>query len=88
MPKTLRDYLYAALMLAAAVLLVVGGFVFRAAISFPGYISALLIFAVAAASFLAARELKPRDAEADMRALTSYLGRKKTDEKQTRIEPL
>ena len=60
MPATPREYLYAALMVASAALPVAGVVVFWRAVSFQGYISTLLLWALAAASFLAARELKPR----------------------------
>ena len=60
MPTTPREYLYVALMVAAAALPVAGVVVFWRAGSFQGYISALLLLALAAVSLLAARELKPR----------------------------
>ncbi len=79
MPPQLRDYLYAGLLGATPVLLVVGAIMLLRAGSFQGYIAALMVLTLAACSFLGARELKPAQ-RTDMRALLDYFGRKKTDQ--------
>ena len=78
MQQNTRDYLYRALLIAIPVLLVVGVVLFWAAISFEGYIVALMLLAVAGCSFAGARELKPRETMAYMRVLGDYLRGKKT----------
>jgi hypothetical protein len=60
MPQNVRDYLYPALLSLTGVLLIAGLVLFWAAISFEGYIAALMILTLAGCSFLAARELKPQ----------------------------
>lgn len=52
-------------MLAAGALVVVGMVLFYSAVSFEGYIGALLLLAVAAVCFVAGRELRATDAEVD-----------------------
>lgn len=61
LPSTFSEYLHTGLVVATGVLLVAGIAVFWGAKSFEGYISALLIVAVAFASFQSARELKQKD---------------------------
>jgi uncharacterized membrane protein len=85
MPTNVRDHLYAGLLVATAALLVVGIVVLWNATAFEGYISALLLWSVAITVLLAARELKGRSAEADLRALINHLRRRKPDEKQTSV---
>lgn len=63
MPRKWRDYLYRALMLAAAALLMIGGVLFHAADSFEAYISALLIVALASVGVVSALELRPKTAK-------------------------
>ena len=63
MPQTPRDYAYAALMIGAAGLVIGSAFVLQGAGSFSGYISGLLLLALAALSYLVARELKPKAAK-------------------------
>lgn len=63
MPQTPRDYAYAALILAAAGFVIGGAVVFRGDASFSRYIGALLLLALAALSYLVARELKPKAAK-------------------------
>lgn len=63
MPQTPRDYAYAALILAAAGFVIGGAVVFQGDVSFSRYIGALLLLALAALSYLVARELKPKAAK-------------------------
>jgi hypothetical protein len=63
MPQTPRDYAYAALIIVAAGLVIGGAVVFQGAESFSGYVSGLLLLALAALSYLVARELKPKAAK-------------------------
>ena len=77
MPRNVRDYLYAALLSATAVLLMVGLVLFWAAIAFEGYIAALMILTLAGCSFLGARELRS-EKRTDVQALVDYLSGKKT----------
>jgi hypothetical protein len=79
MPQNVRDYLYAALLGAAPVLLIAGAVVFWNASSFQGYIAALMVLTLAACSFLGARELKPNQ-RANLQAFFDYLSGKKTDQ--------
>jgi hypothetical protein len=73
MPQNTRDYLYAALLIATPVLFIVGVVLFWAAISFEGYIAALMLLALASCSFAGARELKPLETRAHLQALGNYL---------------
>ena len=60
--QTLRQYIHPGL-LAAAVILVLGGVIgLWAAISFEGYIIAMMFFALAGISYVGAREWKEREA--------------------------
>jgi hypothetical protein len=68
MAKELRERLYTAFMLAAAALAVAGVVLLWSAVSFEGYIGALLVLAVAAVCVVAGRELKASGAEADRAA--------------------
>lgn len=58
MPKTRLEYVLAALMVVSAVLVVIGIVVFWRAASFEGYITALLVLALALVSFQGSRDLK------------------------------
>ncbi len=58
MPKTRLEYVLAALMVASAALVVIGIVVFWRAASFEGYITALLVLALALVSFQGSRDLK------------------------------
>ena len=60
MPHNLRDYLYRGLLISTPVLLIAGAITFWAAISFQGYIVALMALALAGCAFAAAREIKAR----------------------------
>jgi len=73
MQQNTRDYLYRGLLIAIPVLLVVGVVLFWAAISFEGYIVALMLLALAGCSFAGARELKPQETRAYMQALVDHL---------------
>ena len=59
MPPNLRDYLYTGSRIACGILLVVGIVLFWAAVSFEGYLLALITLALAGCSFAGARELRP-----------------------------
>ena len=61
-PQEMRDYVHTALLVATAVLSIAGAVVFLLAVSFQGYIGALMLFALAGCSFAGARELKPKQA--------------------------
>ena len=61
--KEFRDHLYTGSLLAAAALVVVGIVLLYGAVSFEGYIGALLLLAVAAVCFVAGRELRATDEE-------------------------
>jgi hypothetical protein len=65
MTKKFREHLHTGSMLAAAALGVTGFVLLWGAVSFEGYISALLLLAVAAVCFVAGRELTGSDAKAD-----------------------
>jgi hypothetical protein len=79
MPQNVRDYLYPALLSVAGVLLIAGLVLFWAAVSFEGYITALMTLTLAGCSFLGARELKPGK-RTDMQALVEYFSGKKTNQ--------
>jgi len=76
MQQHVRDYLYAGLLGATPVFVIVGAVMFWRASSFEGYIGALIVLTLAACSFLGARELKP----AELNALFDQLRRKRTDQ--------
>ena len=78
MPQTPREYAYAALMLGAAALAIGGAVVFfQGDASFPRYIGGLLLLALAALSYLCARELKPKAAK-DTNPDTTAINREET----------
>ena len=58
-----RNPVQLALLGLAAVLLIAGLVLFVAAVSFEGYIAALMVMALAGCSYAAARELKAREAK-------------------------
>jgi hypothetical protein len=58
MPPISRHHLHAASMIAGALFLLAGIVLFWIAGSFQGYIGALLLMAIGALGFVAARELK------------------------------
>ncbi len=66
MPRTPLAYVYSALMAGTAILLLVGLVVFSQAVAFEGYISALLILALALVTFEGGRELKRKHAAPDV----------------------
>ena len=59
LPPNLRDYFYNGARIASAILVVVGIVLFWAAVSFEGYLLALITLALAGCSFAGARELRP-----------------------------
>lgn len=68
MEKDFREHLYIGSLLAAAALVVAGVALLWQAVSFQGYIGALLFLAVAAVCVVAGRELKASGAKADQTA--------------------
>ena len=60
-----QNPLYLALLGLAVVLLIAGLVLFVAAVSFEGYIAALMVMALAGCSYAGARELKARQARTD-----------------------
>ncbi len=58
MTDNTRKYLYLALLGAAAVLLIAGAVVLVIAVSFEGYVTALMLWALAGCGVVGARELK------------------------------
>ena len=72
MQPHVRDYLYAGLLGATPVLVVIAAVVFWRASAFEGYIGALMILTLAACSFLGARELKPAELHALLRSLLGH----------------
>ena len=85
MPTAIREHLYAILMLAMAVLLIVGVVVFWAAVSVEAYLAAGCLLAAAGVSYAGAKKLDPGKASEDFQALADYLGRKKTGAKDTDV---
>jgi hypothetical protein len=63
MPQQLRDYLYTALRVATPVLVIIGLVALWLAVSFEGYITALIFFALSGCSFVGLRELKEEEAK-------------------------
>ena len=63
MPPDRRHYIYLGLLAGAAVLLIAGLVLFVAAVSFEGYIAALMVMALAGCSYAGARELQARQAK-------------------------
>jgi hypothetical protein len=64
MPPITRKHVYLSLLGATGVLLIAGAVLLILAVSFEGYVSALLLWALAGCSFFGARELneiKPGD---------------------------
>ena len=58
-----NEHLYFALLGVAALLLLAGLVLFVAAVSFEGYIAALMVMALAGCSYAGAREVKARQAK-------------------------
>jgi len=83
MPPHVRDYLYAGLLGATPVFVIVGVVMLWRASSFEGYIGALIVLTLACCSFLGARELKP----AAIRALFERLTGRKTGQNGTTSAP-
>ena len=69
MQPHVRGYLYAGLLSATPVLVIVAAVVFWRSSAFEGYIGALMVLTLAACSFLGARELKPNEFHALIRSL-------------------
>lgn len=65
MPHNLREYLYRGLLISTPALFLAGAITFWAAISFQGYIIALMALALAGCAFVGAREIKARDPNAN-----------------------
>lgn len=63
-PQNGRDYLHAGLLLVTPVLVVIGLVALGLAVSFEGYVAAVMILALAGCTFVGARELTPKDASA------------------------
>jgi hypothetical protein len=63
MPPETNHYLHLGLVAGAAVLLLAGLVLFVAAVSFEGYIAALMVMALAGCSYAGAREVKSRQAK-------------------------
>lgn len=62
MPPERNRYLHLGLVGGAIVLLIAGLVLFVAAVSFEGYITALMVMALAGCSYAGAREVKARQA--------------------------
>ncbi|HET7670538.1 MAG TPA: hypothetical protein VFK84_09035 [Burkholderiales bacterium] len=62
MPPERNRYLHLGLVGGAIVLLIAGLVLFVAAVSFEGYIAALMVMALAGCSYAGAREVKARQA--------------------------
>ena len=73
MPQYLRDYLYTGLRIATPILVIIGLVALWFAVSFEGYIGALMSFALAACSFVGARELKEEEVKANAPAMADSL---------------
>ena len=74
-PPNLPDYFYLGARIASGVLLVVGIVLFWAAVSFEGYLLALIALALAGCSFTGADELK----------LRGYLGAKSNEQQHLAV---
>jgi hypothetical protein len=64
MPQNWREYVYTGLLIATGVLVIAGVVVFASAVSFQGYITALMLLALAGCSIVGAREFKAKEASA------------------------
>jgi hypothetical protein len=60
-----KHYFYLGLLAGAVILLIAGLVLFVAAISFEGYIAALMVMALAGCSYAGAREVKSRQAKTE-----------------------
>ena len=84
MRETVREYVYAFLMLGTAVLLIVGVVVFQAAVSVEAYVAALVLLAMGGLTFLGARKLKGQRANDDLQGLSEYMSGKNASDKGAR----
>ena len=76
MQQHLRDYLYTGLRIATPVLVIIGLVALWFAVSFEGYIGALILFALSGCSFVGARELKEEEVKANAPAMAdSFIAR-------------
>jgi hypothetical protein len=66
LPQNTRDALHTALLVGTPVLALGGLVVFGIAETFPGYISAVMLLALAGCSYAGARELKEKPPSADL----------------------
>jgi hypothetical protein len=82
MPTRLREYLSFGLLAATPAMLLAAVVVLSLATTFQGYIGGLLLLMLGVVTFLAARELKGKSSEADLRALFNHLTRRKAKEEQ------
>ena len=55
MPQNWREYVYTGLLIATGVLVIAGLVVFASAVSFQGYITAMMLLALAGCSIVGAR---------------------------------
>jgi hypothetical protein len=60
MPQNWREYVYTGLLIATGVLVIASVVVFASAVSFPGYITAVMMLALAGCSIVGAREFKAK----------------------------
>lgn len=88
MPQNWRDYLYTGLLIATGVLVIAGIVVLASAVSFQGYITALLLLALAGCSMVGARELKAKDAPTSTSPLAGDPPAKSDSESTTTDHPV
>jgi predicted small lipoprotein YifL len=70
MSETTRKYLYLGLLAGAAILLIAGAVVLGMAVSFEGYVTALMLWALAGCGVVGAREFKQWTPRAAMPAFS------------------
>ena len=80
MPPNLSEYLYPGLRIAGVVLLIAGAVALGFAVSFEGYIAALMVFTLAGCSFVGARELKAKQASAEKPVLDGQFPTRSTEQ--------
>jgi hypothetical protein len=88
MPQNWREYVYTGLLIATGVLVIAGVVVFASAVSFSGYITALMLLAIAGCSIVGARELKAKDAAAATPPLADNVATKSDNESTTTDHPV
>jgi hypothetical protein len=88
MPQNWREYVYTGLLIATGVLAIASVVVFASAVSFPAYITAVMLLALAGCSIVGAREFKAKHAMGATPPLADNASVKSDNESTTTDHPV